>query len=61
MHAPIDTVVFLILPVQRFRLLPYNIGIILIIIHFGVFGFKKFIEMSIWLSYYLGDVFRAGC
>ena len=61
MHASVDTAVFPILPVQKFWLLPYNVGIILIIIHFGVFGFKKFIEMSVWLSYYLGDVFRAGC
>ena len=57
MHAPVDTAVFPTLPVQKFWLLPYNVGIILIIIHIGVFGFKKFIEMSIWLSYYLGDVF----
>jgi len=30
----------------------------LIIIHLGVFGFKKFIEISVWLNYYLGDVFE---
>jgi hypothetical protein len=61
MHAPVDTVVFLILPVQNFWLLPYNVGIILIIIHLGVFGLEKFIEFSVWLRYYFGDVFRAGC
>jgi len=60
-HAPVDTVVFLILTVQKFWLLPYNVGIILIIIHLSVFGFEKFIEISIWVRHYLGDVFRGGC
>jgi hypothetical protein len=57
MPAPVDTLAFPILPVQKFWLLPCNVGMNLPIIHLGVFGLENFIEISTWLSYYLCDVF----